>query len=142
MKKAVLIALFGLPLMANAGLLDSVTQSVTDNVTSSVKQAAGSAKESAMNSASDLALKSALGIKEGQSNKQAVESKFGKPTKQATEAGLEVWTYDLNAIKTAQPTLEQIAKDAFKDTDLAKKGVVIKFDGDTVKKVDIAALSA
>ncbi|ENY72010.1 hypothetical protein [Aeromonas diversa] len=142
MKKAVLFALLGLPLMANAGLLDSVTKSVTDTVTTSVTDAAESAKNSAIDGASNMALKTALGIKEGESNKQAIEAKFGKPTKKANEAGLDVWTYDMNAIKTAQPTIEQIAKDAFKDTDLAKKAVVIKFEGETVKKLDIADLSA
>ncbi|MGL5200374.1 MAG: hypothetical protein ACRC9G_15665, partial [Aeromonas veronii] len=59
------------------------------------------------------------------------------PATTKTESGLEVWTYDLDALKKASPLLAETTKTLLKDTDAAKKNVVIKFEGDTVKKVDL-----
>ena len=67
MKKCLLIALTALPLVAQAGLMDSLTDSVTSSVTSTAKEMAGNA----MDTASNEAIKKALDIKEGGSNKQA-----------------------------------------------------------------------
>ena len=133
MKKSIPIALTALPLFAHAGLMDSLTETVTSSVTSSVKEMAGSA----MDSASNEAIKKALDIKEGGSNKQAIKEKLGTPATTKTESGLEVWTYDLDALKKASPLLAETTKTLLKDTDAAKKNVVIKFEGDTVKKVDL-----
>ncbi|HHQ4772706.1 hypothetical protein [Aeromonas sp. 601019] len=131
MKKSLLVALTTLPLFANAGLMDSLT----DSVTSSVKDAASTAVSGAMDSASNEAIKKALDIKEGGSNKQAVKDKLGAPASTKTEAGLEVWTYDLDALNKASPMLAETTKTLLKDTDATKKNVVIKFEGETVKKV-------
>ena len=60
MKKSLLVALTTLPLFANAGLMDSLT----DSVTSSVKDAANTAVSGAVDSASNEAIKKALDIKE------------------------------------------------------------------------------
>lgn len=133
MKKSLLVALTTLPLFANAGLMDSLT----DSVTSSVKDAAGTAISGAMDSASNEAIKKALDIKEGGSNKQAVKEKLGTPASTKTEAGLEVWTYGLDALNKTSPMLAETTKTLLKDTDAAKKNVVIKFEGETVKKVDL-----
>ncbi len=133
MKKSLLVALTTLPLFANAGLMDSLT----DSVTSSVKDAASTAVSGAMDSASSEAIKKALDIKEGGSNKQAVKEKLGAPATTKTEAGLEVWTYDLDALKKASPLLAETTTTLLKDTDAAKKNVVIKFEGETVKKVEL-----
>jgi len=137
MKKSLLVALTTLPLFANAGLMDSLTDSLTDSVTSSVKDAANTAVSGAVDSASNEAIKKALDIKEGGSNKQAIKEKLGAPATTKTESGLEVWTYDLDALKKASPLLAETTKTLLKDTDAAKKNVVIKFEGDTVKKVDL-----
>ena len=133
MKKSILVALTALPLMANAGLMDSLTDTVTSSVTSTAKEMAGTA----MDSASHAAIKKALDIKEGGSNKQAIKDKLGAPASTKTEAGLEVWTYDLDALKKASPLLAETTTTLLKDTDAAKKNVVIKFEGETVKKVDL-----
>ena len=58
--------------MANAGLMDSLTDTVTSSVTSTAKEMAGSA----MDSASNEAIKKALDIKEGGSNKQAIRTSW------------------------------------------------------------------
>lgn len=137
MKKSLLVALTTLPLFANAGLMDSLTDSVTSSVTSSVKDAASTAVSGAMDSASNEAIKKALDIKEGGSNKQAVKEKLGAPATTKTESGLEVWTYDLDALNKASPLLAETTKTLLKDTDAAKKNVVIKFEGETVKKVEL-----
>lgn len=129
MKKSLLVALTTLPLFANAGLMDSLT--------SSVKEAANTAVSGAIDSASNEAIKQALDIKEGGSNKQAVKEKLGAPASTKTEAGLEVWTYDLDTLNKASPMLAETTKTLLKDTDAAKKNVVIKFEGETVKKVDL-----
>ncbi|MGY3924214.1 hypothetical protein LA366_18090 [Aeromonas jandaei] len=133
MKKTLLVALTTLPLFANAGLMDSLT----DSVTSSVKDAANTAVSGAVDNASSGAIKKALDIKEDGANKQVVKEKLGAPASTKTEAGLEVWTYDLEALKKASPMLAETTKTLLKDTDAAKKNVVIKFEGETVKKVDL-----
>ena len=133
MKKTLLVALTTLPLFANAGLMDSLT----DSVTSSVKDAANTAVSGAVDSASNEAINQALDIKEGGSNKQAIKEKLGAPASTKTESGLEVWTYDLDALNKASPLLAETTKTLLKDTDAAKKNVVIKFEGETVKKVDL-----
>ena len=133
MKKSILIALTALPLFAHAGLMDSLTDTVTSSVTSSAKEMAGTA----MDSASNEAIKRALDIKEGGSNKQAIKEKLGAPASTKTESGLEVWTYDLDALNKASPLLAETTKTLLKDTDATKKNVVIKFEGETVKKVDL-----
>ena len=133
MKKCLLIALTALPLVAQAGLMDSLTDSVTSSVTSTAKEMAGTAVDSASNEA----IKTALDIKEGGSNKQAIKEKLGAPATTKTESGLEVWTYDLDALKKASPLLAETTTTLLKDTDAAKKNVVIKFEGETVKKVEL-----
>ena len=129
MKKTLLVALTTLPLFANAGLMDSLT----DSVTSSAKEMAGTA----MDSASNEAIKTALDIKEGGSNKQAIKDKLGAPASTKTEAGLEVWTYDLSALNKVSPMLAETSKTLFKETEAAQKSVVIKFEGETVKTLNL-----
>ncbi|MDF2415514.1 MAG: hypothetical protein ACRC7D_03780 [Aeromonas popoffii] len=133
MKKSILIALTALPLFAHAGLMDSLTETVTSSVTSSVKEMAGSA----MDSASNEAIKKALDIKEGGSSKQAIKDKLGAPASTKTEAGLEVWTYDLSALNKVSPILAETTNTLFKDAEAAQKSVVIKFEGDTVKTLNL-----
>ena len=133
MKKSLLIALTALPLVAHAGLMDSLTDTVTSSVTSTAKEMAGNA----MDTASNEAIKKALDIKEGGSNKQAIKEKLGAPASTKTESGLEVWTYDLDDLNKASPLLAETTKTLLKDTDATKKNVVIKFEGETVKKVDL-----
>ena len=134
MKKCLLIALTALPLVAQAGLMDSLTDSVTSSVTSTAKEMAGTA----IDSASNEAIKKALDIKEGGSNKQAIKDKLGAPASTKTEAGLEVWTYDLSALNKVSPMLAETSKTLFKDTEAAQKSVVIKFEGETVKTLNLA----
>ena len=134
MKKCLLIALTALPLVAHAGLMDSLTDSVTSSVTSTAKEMAGTAVDSASNEA----IKTALDIKEGDSNKQAIKDKLGAPASTKTEAGLEVWTYDLSALNKVSPMLAETSKTLFKDTEAAQKSVVIKFEGETVKTLNLA----
>ena len=134
MKKCLLIALTALPLVAQAGLMDSLTDSVTSSVTSTAKEMAGTA----MDSASNEAIKKALDIKEGGSNKQAIKNKLGAPASTKTDAGLEVWTYDLSALNKVSPMLAETSKTLFKDTEAAQKSVVIKFEGETVKTLNLA----
>ncbi|WP_323901196.1 hypothetical protein [Aeromonas hydrophila] len=133
MKKSILVALTALPLMANAGLMDSLTDTVTSSVTSTAKEMAGSA----MDSASNEAIKKALDIKEGGSNKQAIKDKLGAPASTKTEAGLEVWTYDLGALNKVSPMLAETSKTLFKDAEAAQKNVLIKFEGETVKTLSL-----
>ena len=134
MKKCLLIALTALPLVAQAGLMDSLTDSVTSSVTSTAKEMAGTAVDSASNEA----IKTALDIKEGGSNKQAIKDKLGAPASTKTDAGLEVWTYDLSALNKVSPMLAETSKTLFKDTEAAQKSVVIKFEGETVKTLNLA----
>ena len=134
MKKCLLIALTALPLVAHAGLMDSLTDSVTSSVTSTAKEMAGTAVDSASNEA----IKTALDIKEGGSNKQAIKDKLGAPASTKTEAGLEVWTYDLSALNKVSPMLAETSKTLFKDTEAAQKSVVIKIEGETVKTLNLA----
>ncbi|AHE51308.1 hypothetical protein AH4AK4_3900 [Aeromonas hydrophila 4AK4] len=134
MKKCLLIALTALPLVAHAGLMDSLTDSVTSSVTSTAKEMAGTAVDSASNEA----IKTALDIKEGGSNKQAIKDKLGAPASTKTEAGLEVWTYDLSALNKVSPVLAETSKTLFKETEAAQKSVVIKFEGETVKTLNLA----
>ncbi|MGN4935341.1 hypothetical protein ACTFBW_16470 [Aeromonas rivipollensis] len=134
MKKCLLIALTALPLVAHAGLMDSLTDSVTSSVTSTAKEMAGTAVDSASNEA----IKTALDIKEGGSNKQAIKDKLGAPASTKTEAGLEVWTYDLSALNKVSPMLAETSKTLFKDTEAAQKSVVIKFEDETVKTLNLA----
>ena len=134
MKKCLLIALTALPLVAQAGLMDSLTDSVTSSVTSTAKEMAGTAVDSASNEA----IKTALDIKEGGSNKQAIKDKLGAPASTKTEAGLEVWTYDLSALNKVSPMLAETSKTLFKETEAAQKSVVIKFEGETVKTLNLA----
>lgn len=133
MKKILLIALTALPLVANAGLMDSLTDSVSSSLTSSAKEMAGTA----MDSASNEAIKKALDIKEGGSNKQAIKDKLGAPASTKTEAGLEVWSYDLSALNKVSPMLAETSKTLFKDAEVAQKSVVIKFEGETVKTLNL-----
>ncbi|EIS3741627.1 hypothetical protein [Aeromonas hydrophila] len=133
MKKSILVALTALPLMANAGLMDSLTDTVTSSVTSTAKEMAGSA----MDSASNEAIKKALDIKEGGSNKQAIKDKLGAPASTKTEAGLEVWTYDLGALNKVSPMLAETSKTLFKDAEATQKNVLIKFEGETVKTLNL-----
>lgn len=134
MKKSILVALTALPLMANAGLMDSLTDTVTSSVTSTAKEMAGTA----MDSASSEAIKKALDIKEGGSNKQAIKEKLGAPASTKTEAGLEVWTYDLGALNKVSPMLAETSKSLFKESEVAQKTVLIKFEGETVKTLNLA----
>ncbi|MBS4701819.1 hypothetical protein [Aeromonas media] len=134
MKKCLLIALTALPLVAHAGLMDSLTDSVTSSVTSTAKEMAGTAVDSASNEA----IKTALDIKEGGSNKQAIKDKLGAPASTKTEAGLEVWTYDLSALNKVSPMMAETSKTLFKETEAAQKSVVIKFEGETVKTLNLA----
>ncbi|MBO2903262.1 hypothetical protein J5H42_21330 [Aeromonas dhakensis] len=134
MKKSILVALTALPLMANAGLMDSLTDTVTSSVTSTAKEMAGTA----MDSASNEAIKKALDIKEGGSNKQAIKEKLGAPASTKTEAGLEVWTYDLGALNKVSPMLAATSKSLFKESEVAQKTVLIKFEGETVKTLNLA----
>lgn len=134
MKKSILVALTALPLMANAGLMDSLTDTVTSSVTSTAKEMAGTA----MDSASNEAIKKALDIKEGGSNKQAIKEKLGAPASTKTEAGLEVWTYDLGALNKVSPMLAETSKSLFKESEAAQKTVLIKFEGETVKTLNLA----
>ncbi|QSR45241.1 hypothetical protein HUI95_20445 [Aeromonas dhakensis] len=134
MKKSILVALTALPLMANAGLMDSLTDTVTSSLTSTAKEMAGTA----MDSASNEAIKKALDIKEGGSNKQAIKEKLGAPASTKTEAGLEVWTYDLGALNKVSPMLAETSKSLFKESEVAQKTVLIKFEGETVKTLNLA----
>ena len=117
MKKSILIALTALPLFAHAGLMDSLTDTVTSSVTSSAKEMAGTA----IDSASSEAIKRALDIKEGGSNKQAIKDKLGAPVTTKTEAGLEVWTYDLSALNKVSPMLAETSKTLFKDAEALRR---------------------
>ncbi|MBF8451904.1 hypothetical protein N7319_16940 [Aeromonas dhakensis] len=134
MKKSILVALTALPLMANAGLMDSLTDTVTSSVTSTAKEMTGTA----IDSASNEAIKKALDIKEGGSNKQAIKEKLGAPASTKTEAGLEVWTYDLGALNKVSPMLAETSKSLFKESEVAQKTVLIKFEGETVKTLNLA----
>ncbi|WP_429071673.1 hypothetical protein [Aeromonas dhakensis] len=134
MKKSILVALTALPLVANAGLMDSLTDTVTSSVTSTAKEMAGTA----MDSASNEAIKKALDIKEGGSNKQAIKEKLGAPASTKTEAGLEVWTYDLGALNKVSPMLAETSKSLFKESEVSQKTVLIKFEGETVKTLNLA----
>ena len=58
-EKVPLIALTALPLVAHAGLMDSLTDTVTSSVTSTAKEMAGNA----MDTASNEAIKKALDIR-------------------------------------------------------------------------------
>ena len=106
-------ALTALPLVAHAGLMDSLTDTVTSSVTSTAKEMAGNA----MDTASNEAIKKALDIKEGGSNKQAIKDKLGAPASTKTDAGLEVWTYDLDALNKASPLLAETTKSLLKDSE-------------------------
>lgn len=134
MKKSILVALTALPLMANAGLMDSLTDTVTSSVTSTAKEMTGTA----IDSASNEAIKKALDIKEGGSNKQAIKEKLGAPASTKTEAGLEVWTYDLGVLNKVSPMLAETSKSLFKESEVAQKTVLIKFEGETVKTLNLA----
>ena len=134
MKKCLLIALTTLPLVAHAGLMDALTDTVTSSVTSTAKEMAGSA----MDTASNEAIKTALDIKEGGSNKQAIKEKLGEPASTLTEEGLEVWTYDLSALNKASPLLAETTASLLKESEVAQKNVVIKFEGETVKTLNLA----
>lgn len=133
MKKCLLIALTALPLMAHAGLMDSLTETMTSSLASSAKEMAGSA----MDDAANAAVKQALAIQEGGSSKEAIKAKLGAPLSVQTDAGLEVWTYDLGALNQVSPLLAETSKTLFKDAEAAQKTVLIKFEGESVKSVSL-----
>ncbi|WP_434665262.1 hypothetical protein [Aeromonas sp. NJAU223] len=134
MKKCLLIALTALPLMAHAGLMDSLTDTMTSSLTNSAKEMAGTA----MDDAANAAVKRALEIKEGSSSKEAIKAKLGAPASTETVEGLEVWRYDLTALNKISPTLAESSKVLFKDTEIENKHVLIQFDGETAKTVSLA----
>lgn len=134
MKKCLLIALTTLPLMAHAGLMDSLTDTMTSSLTNSAKEMAGTA----MDDAANAAVKRALEIKEGGSSKEAIKAKLGAPASTETVEGREVWRYDLTALNKISPTLAETSKVLFKDTEIENKHVLIQFDGETAKTVSLA----
>ncbi|MGL5452015.1 MAG: hypothetical protein ACRDBT_06390 [Aeromonas sp.] len=134
MKKTLLVALVTLPLVAHAGLMDALTDSVSSNF----KDVANTALSGAMNTATTAAMKKVLGVKEGAANKQLVKEKLGEPASTTTDGGLEVWTYDMGALSKTYPLLTEVGKSLLKDTDPAQKNLVITFDGEEVTQVTLA----
>lgn len=110
--------------VANAGLLDAVTETVT---------AVSSSKDSGLST--DQAVTALLKTKfqENVTTKTQVKEKLGEPKSTSTEDSLDVWTYDMDSVNSKLSTITGIAKALGNDTSKAEKVVELKFDGDVMK---------
>ncbi len=110
--------------VANAGLLDAVTETAT---------AVSSSKDSGLST--DQAVTALLKTKfqENVTTKTQVKEKLGEPKSTSTEDSLDVWTYDMDSVNSKLSTITGIAKALGNDTSRAEKVVELKFDGDVMK---------
>ena len=110
--------------VANAGLLDAVTETAT---------AVSSSKDSGLST--DQAVTALLKTKfqENVTTKTQVKEKLGEPKSTSTENSLDVWTYDTDSVNSKLSTITGIAKALGNDTSKAEKVVELKFDGDVMK---------
>jgi hypothetical protein len=110
--------------VANAGLLDAVTETAT---------AVSSSKDSGLST--DQAVTALLKTKfqENVTTKTQVKEKLGEPKSTSTENSLDVWTYDMDSVNSKLSTITGIAKALGNDTSKAEKVVELKFDGDVMK---------
>ncbi|TXH64596.1 MAG: hypothetical protein E6Q86_02600 [Tolumonas sp.] len=110
--------------VANAGLLDAVTETAT---------AVSSSKDSGLST--DQAVTALLKTKfqENVTTKTQVKEKLGEPKSTSTEDSLDVWTYDMDSVNSKLSTITGIAKALGNDTSKAEKVVELKFDGDVMK---------
>lgn len=110
--------------VANAGLLDAVTETAT---------AVSSSKDSGLST--DQAVTALLKTKfqENVTTKTHVKEKLGEPKSTSTEDSLDVWTYDMDSVNSKLSTITGIAKALGNDTSKAEKVVELKFDGDVMK---------
>ena len=110
--------------VANAGLLDAVTETAT---------AVSSSKDSGLST--DQAVTALLNTKfqENVTTKTQVKEKLGEPKSTSTEDSLDVWTYDMDSVNSKLSTITGIAKALGNDTSKAEKVVELKFDGDVMK---------
>ena len=110
--------------VANAGLLDAVTETAT---------AVSSSKDSGLST--DQAVTALLKTKfQGNvTTKTQVKEKLGEPKSTSTEDSLDVWTYDMDSVNSKLSTITGIAKALGNDTSKAEKVVELKFDGDVMK---------
>ena len=110
--------------VANAGLLDAVTETAT---------AVSSSKDSGLST--DQAVTALLKTKfqENVTTKTQVKEKLGEPKSTSTEDSLDVWTYDMDSVNSKLSTITGIAKALGHDTSQAEKVVELKFDGDVMK---------
>ena len=110
--------------VANAGLLDAVTETAT---------AVSSSKDSGLST--DQAVTALLKTKfqENVTTKTQVKEKLGEPKSTSTEDSLDVWTYDIDSVNSKLSTITGIAKALGNDTSKAEKVVELKFDGDVMK---------
>jgi len=110
--------------VANAGLLDAVTETAT---------AVSSSKDSGLST--DQAVTALLKTKfqENVTTKTQVKEKLGEPKSTFTEDSLDVWTYDMDSVNSKLSTITGIAKALGNDTSKAEKVVELKFDGDVMK---------
>ena len=110
--------------VANAGLLDAVTETAT---------AVSSSKDSGLST--DQAVTALLKTKfqENVTTKTQVKEKLGEPKSTSTEDSLDVWTYDMDSVNSKLSTITCIAKALGNDTSKAEKVVELKFDGDVMK---------
>lgn len=110
--------------VANAGLLDAVTETAT---------AVSSSKDSGLST--DQAVTALLKTKfqENVTTKTQVKEKLGEPKSTSTGNSLDVWTYDMDSVNSKLSTITGIAKALGNDTSKAEKVVELKFDGDVMK---------
>lgn len=110
--------------VANAGLLDAVSQTATS---------VASSKNSGLST--DQAVTALLKAKfqENVTTKTQVKAKLGAPKSTSTENSLDVWTYDMDSVNSKLSTVTGIAKALGKDTSKVEKVVELKFDGDVMK---------
>lgn len=134
MKKNLLVALTTLPLMAYAGLMDSLAETVTKNVKDTTKTALSSATDNAYNNI----IKKILKIEVDQTNKLSIENKLGAPSIIKNEFNTEVWIYNLDILSKKYPALAESTAVLLQDTIAVKKVVVIKFMDDVVKEATLA----
>ena len=93
--------------VANAGLLDAVTETAT---------AVSSSKDSGLST--DQAVTALLKTKfqENVTTKTQVKEKLGEPKSTSTEDSLDVWTYDMDSVNSKLSTITGIAKALGNDT--------------------------
>ncbi len=105
--------------VANAGLLDAVTETAT---------AVSSSKDSGLST--DQAVTALLKTKfqENVTTKTQVKEKLGEPKSTSTEDSLDVWTYDMDSVNSKLSTITGIAKALGNDTSKAEKVVELLRD--------------